>query len=233
MITWLKNGFSRNTWWSRLIFAGLLPIVGLSYPLCNLIAAYNGRYTIWQLPIDDWIPFNRLFILPYYYWYFQIGIGVAWLIFSPKTGRLFHRMAVALMTADLICAVFYLFMPTYMVRPEVAGQDFLSHMVRMIYTIDLPYNCFPSLHVVWACILCRFWALAGPRRLWFRMVNYTGTILIILSTVFTKQHYTPDIFGGLAVAVISCMISDKLFNRLKQKKSARQLEFNEISQPKP
>lgn len=213
MISWLKDGFRSNTWWSRLLFTGLLPLFGLLYPMCSHLAANTGRFMIWQFPIDDLIPFNRIFILAYYYWYVQIGFGVVWLVTSSRTGRLLHRMIVTLILSNIIAAIFFLTMPTFMIRPEVAGTDFLSQMVRFIYKIDLPYNCFPSMHVFWATIIARFWALAGPRKTWFRLINYTGLILIILSTVFTKQHYSPDILGGLALAWVCCRLSDYLFSR--------------------
>jgi membrane-associated phospholipid phosphatase len=214
MTVWLaiKQGFIHNTWWSRLLFAGLILPAGLFYTLCNYLASQLGRYIVWQLPVDSWIPFSRWFILPYFSWYLQIGITVAWLVFSPHTGRLLHRMVIAMDIAVLIAAVFYLAMPTMMIRPEVAGTDILSQMIRRIYEIDLPFNCFPSMHVFWATIIARFLALVGPRKTWFRLLNYGSLLLIILSTVFTKQHYTPDILGGLAVAWISCLLSDRLFS---------------------
>ncbi len=214
MIAWLKAGFTQNTWWSRLVFAGLMPLAALFYPLCGKLASISGRDIIWQFPIDNWIPFNKWFILPYFFWYLQVYCTIIWLVFSRRTGRMLHRLILALCISTLIGMVFFLAMPTRMIRPEVVGTDLLSAMVSYIYRIDLPYNCFPSMHVFWATVTARFLALAGPRKVWFRLLNYGSTILIILSTVFVKQHYTPDILGGVTLAWVACKLSDLLFNRI-------------------
>ena len=178
-------------------------MASLAYPISNQLAAAGGQSIVLKLPIDDLIPFSSIFIIPYFYWHLQIYITILWLVFSSHTGRLLHRLVIILVIADLLSAVFYLAMPTFMIRPEIMGDDLLSQLVRMIYAIDLPYNLFPSKHVTWALILNRAWAAAGPKRLWFRLLNHTGTLMIIASTVLIKQHYTPDILGGMAVAAAS------------------------------
>lgn len=215
MINLLKDGFHRNTWWSRLLFCSLIPAASLIYVLCNQIAAAGGSYLILTFPVDDLIPFVSVFVIPYVYWYLLIAWSALWLVFSKRTGRLLHRMVTSIALASLIAAVFYLAMPTRMIRIELDGSDFLTRMVRLIYESDLPYNCFPSMHVAWSMIICRYMELAGPKRLWFRLLNYGGVLLIIASTVLIKQHYTPDILGGAAVAVLACVLSDCLFRIFK------------------
>jgi membrane-associated phospholipid phosphatase len=221
MIRWLQDGFNRNTWWSRVFFCALLPIVGLLYPLCNRIAAAGSGYFIFLFPIDNWIPFNKTFIIAYYYWYVQIGITLTWFVFSRHTGRLLYRLIITLNFSNLIASLFYLSMPTMMIRPAVVGTDLLSQMIQWIYAIDLPFNCFPSMHVFWTVIICRFWVLAGPKYLWFRLVNFGGTALVIASTVLIKQHYSPDILGGFAVAGVACLLSDRLFDHLSRRAKAK------------
>lgn len=213
MIKLLKDGFHRNTWWSRLLFCILILIASLIYTICNQIAAAGGSDTVLKFPVDDLIPFTSVFVIPYIYWYVLIALSALWLVFSKRTGRLLHRMVMAIALGSLIAAVFYLALPTRMIRTEIYGNDIFTRMVRVIYANDLPYNCFPSMHVAWSLIICRFMELAGPKRLWFRLLNYGGTILIIASTVLIKQHYTPDILGGSAVAVAACVLSDYLFKK--------------------
>lgn len=213
MIKLLKDGFHRNTWWSRLLFCALIPMASLIYAICNQIAAAGGSYLILKFPIDDLIPFVPVFVIPYFYWYLLIVLSALWLVFSERTGRLLHRMVIALVIASLLAAIFYLAMPTRMIRTGMDGTDFLTRLVRLVYENDLPYNCFPSMHVGWSLIIYRFMELAGPKRLWFRLLNYGGTLLIIVSTVMIKQHYTPDILGGAAVATIACLLSDYLFRK--------------------
>jgi len=214
MIQKLQDGFQRNTRWSRLLFSLILVITGIFYPICNRLAQESGNAIILKLPVDDLIPFVPVFIIPYCYWHLQIVMTLAFLILSSRTGRHLHRMVISLAVSDLIAAIIFLILPTRMIRPEIQSAGILSDLVRLIYTIDLPYNLFPSKHVIWAIILNRIWAATGPRRLWFQLLNHGGTLLIIASTVLIKQHYTPDILGGLAVALLSIWLGGTIVNFL-------------------
>ena len=211
MIGWLRRGFRRNTWWSRLLYAGLYPVVGVLYMIINKAAVNFDRHYVWKWAIDDWIPFNKYFVIAYYYWYVQIVVSIAWLVFSRRTGRLLHRMVLAINLSMIISSLFFLFLPTTIDRPAIIGDGPLELLLRQLFAVDNPYNLFPSIHVAYSVVMARYWTLAGPRRLWFHLVNYGGTVMVLLSTVFIKQHYAPDIFGGIAVAVIACLLSDLLF----------------------
>lgn len=86
----------------------------------------------------------------------------------------------------------------------LAGDDFFGKLLQLVYGLDggtLAYNLFPSFH----CMLSTLSYLGVMRRkeipLWFRVYSLVTAILIYCSTVFTKQHYVADIFGGVAVAV--------------------------------
>jgi membrane-associated phospholipid phosphatase len=217
VIAWIKDGFHRNTWWSRLLFCLPLLLASLLYPLTNQLMSAAGHGFVFKWALDDQIPYWEAFIIPYCYWHLQIYFTMVWLLLSRKPGYVLHRMVIALVIADLISAVFYLAMPTYMIRPEITGSSPLTGLVRLIYSIDQPYNCFPSKHVAWALIMNRAWAAAGPRHWAFRAANWTGTALIIASTVLVKQHYTPDILGGAAVAVIGLVLSALIWKRLGPK----------------
>jgi len=214
MIRKLQDGFHQNTRWSRLLFSLILLITGILYPISNRLALDGGNAIILKLPVDDLIPFVPAFIIPYFYWHMQIVLTLAYLILSSRTGRNLHRLVINLAVSDLIAAIIFLVLPTRMIRPDVQSAGIFPDLVRLIYTIDLPYNLFPSKHVIWAIILNRIWAAAGPRCLWFRLFNHGGTLLIIASTVLIKQHYTPDIIGGLAVALLSIWLGGKIVNFL-------------------
>lgn len=189
-----------DVWWKRLLVALLtLPFQGL-YTLANRVTAEQGRYYVVRFPVDDRIPLVRVFILPYYAWYFLVAGALIWLVFDKRTGRLLSRYAAAICLAETIAFAVYMIFPTQIARPDVAGQDLLSGMVRLIYRVDYPYNCFPSMHVCLAALTAYVIHLAGPRHFLFRFINVTVLILITFSTVLTKQHYTPDILGGLFLA---------------------------------
>ncbi|MEA4890896.1 MAG: phosphatase PAP2 family protein [Clostridiaceae bacterium] len=209
----LRDGFRRDTWQSRFLISILvIPFMTL-YPITNILVGHRGFFQVWQFSIDAWIPFNRFFIIPYFYWYVQVAAGILMMVFSKKSGRLIYRHVMALCLASLIANLIFIVFPTHVPRPVLEGQDILTSLVLLIYKIDSPYNCFPSMHVCYAVLTASAWYLAGPRRWWFWLVNLTGTTLICLSTVFTKQHYSPDILGGLLLAGIAWLLADLICRR--------------------
>ncbi|MEY8351650.1 phosphatase PAP2 family protein, partial [Bacillus cereus] len=102
----------------------------------------------------------------------------------------------------LACFSIYYFWQTTVPRPTVVGTDMFSELVRYIYSIDQPVNCFPSIHVLTTFVIM----LAAFKRreqhvFEYYILTFFGT-LIILSTLFTKQHAFVDAVSGMTLASI-------------------------------
>ena len=76
--------------------------------------------------------------------------------------------------------------------------------MRVIYTLDSPTNLFPSIHcfVAWLGTRYIFDCKHLRRRGLVSALCVVGSILVFLSTLFTKQHVIYDVLGGIAVAEI-------------------------------
>ena len=194
----------------------VIPFMGL-YGIANRLNAARGSSYVFRLPIDNQIPFTPVFILPYYAWYVYVIGVLLWLVFDKKTGQLLYRHILAICLTETIAFVVFLVFPTYMPRPDVAGQDSLSVMVRLIYHSDYPYNCFPSMHVCLAVLTAYALELAGPKQLVFRLANLSLLVLITLSTVLTKQHLSPDILGGLLLAWIGWLLAGSIHGAIRRR----------------
>jgi len=217
MVTTIKELFNKISYVFRenksftikqIVFTSLLFIGSISYLFVNRFNAarfIDVKPFIWEFPIDSIIPFNRIFILPYYYWYFYIALTVI-LLFLNKNVWKYFAFIMSMALGALVCSFIFIIFPTYVPRTELVGSDFLTAMVRQIYAIDLPYNCFPSLHVVYAFICSWYLFLFNSKSKIFSIFIIISFILISLSTVFTKQHYTPDILGGIVVGALVCSI---------------------------
>ena len=70
-------------------------------------------------------------------------------------------------------------------------------MIRDVYIGDNPFNDFPSLHTALSTILALHWRRLDARLGTLATIWVT---LIVLSTVFIKQHYVPDLVAGLLLA---------------------------------
>lgn len=85
----------------------------------------------------------------------------------------------------------------------VSGDGFAAWTLRVLYSIDAPYNCFPSLHVAYS-----FVAAFACRRV-HRGVGNAALVwaaLIGVSTLFTKQHYVVDVIAGVAAGCLAYVL---------------------------
>jgi membrane-associated phospholipid phosphatase len=111
--------------------------------------------------------------------------------------RIFQSAAVSLILAMLVSYAVYFFLQTEVIRPTVGGADPLSRMIREVYTGDNPYNDFPSLHTSLSTVIAIHWWRTDHR---VGIIAALWTALVVVSTVFVKQHYVADVVSGLLLA---------------------------------
>ena len=118
-----------------------------------------------------------------------------------RDGQLFYRAGQAYVTVLVIAYVGFILYPTVGPKPDaVIGTGFAAWLLRLQYSIDWPYNCFPSLHVAHSFVS----ALTSFRV--HKGLGWTAVLwacLIGVSTLFTKQHYAVDVVGGALAAYIA------------------------------
>lgn len=152
--------------------------------------------------LDEKIPFIEFFIIPYFLWFGFITVAVLYFFFTDKAG--FYRMMTFLiigMTTFLIISTLY---PNGLIlRPtEFARDNIFVDLVRHLYATDTPTNVFPSIHV-YNCVGVHI-AIRNSERLKENKLVLHGSfilaLLIILSTMFLKQHSVIDVVGALVLA---------------------------------
>jgi len=161
------------------------------------------------LPIDTHITLSPIWVIPYLLsilWW--IG-ALIWAAFKMEYMRFVHFSLCLSLTIVISYAVYILF-PTYVDRPEILDQDFLSQLVLFIYGNDKPHNALPSGHTYTTLIISIFWYywLPKQRYLWIAIA-----ILVILSTLFTKQHAVLDLITASILAIICYKISEYLVKK--------------------
>jgi len=187
------------------------------YQLAKLIIMNTcGLAGCWvpKLPGDDAIPLLPIFVIPYAWsWIVWMFGGI-----SASLTKKEHYIdwIITISTAYLIGFIIFCAVPTYMNRAtdpwiiEARNKPgFFYDMWRLVIGNDggdTNLNLFPSYH----CLItaCCFFAVHRQKNipLWFRIYRFVILILICLSTVFTKQHYWIDIFGGLGIACLCYFI---------------------------
>ena len=105
----------------------------------------------WSIPLDNAIPLVPAFLIIYVLAYLQWVFG--YIIIARESPAVCNRYLSGELIAKLIAFVFFLFIPTAMVRPEITGTGFLDRCLSLVYKIDPADNLFPSLHCLasWFC----------------------------------------------------------------------------------
>ena len=167
-------------------------------------------FSIWETPIDRFLPFAAPFVLFYVFAFVQWG--VSYILIARDSRELCYRFAIGNICAKIICLFFFLLFPTTLIRPEITGTDLCSRLVQLIYTIDAPVNLFPSIHCLesWACIRAAFLLKRSNRT--YKIITILMSLGVFASTLLIKQHVIVDVFGGIAVFEVGFWIAGKIRN---------------------
>ncbi len=168
-------------------------------PLYIFIASANRGRTVYApaTTLDHLVPLAPAWSLVY-------GAFYLFLIVLPvlviRSDDLIRRTVSAYLLIWITAYAVFLVYPTVAPRPDgdvVPGGGFGAWGLRILYDADPPFNCFPSLHVahsfVGAFAVWRVHARLGALAL-------ACAAVVGLSTLFTKQHYAVDVFGGFVLA---------------------------------
>lgn len=196
------------------------------HPLCYLLlfAATSAIYSIInQSPadavdvttrFDESIPFLKIFVVPYLLWYpFIYGLLI---YYCFKDRQRYYVSLSSIVAGKLICFVIYVCWQSTVPRPEVVGTDMFAELMRMVYSHDQPVNCLPSIHVLTTFILMI--AVNSRKEDFKREHAFVTTFgwLIILSTMFTKQHAILDVLAGILLACIMYALMQHAFRILPE-----------------
>jgi membrane-associated phospholipid phosphatase len=181
----------------RLLYMISFLITSAFYGVMN---QYRGK--VYEIPtwIDSAIHFNKYFIAAYVFWY--IYLAAAFTYFIVRNKKFYFKLLWGINAGMIIAFIVYFFFPTTVPRPEIVGNDIFSQMVRWIYGRDNPYNCFPSIHVIDSVLIAIYVNREEKLSRWIKIVSWFSAFMIILSTMYVKQHYFYDAVGGTAAAYI-------------------------------
>jgi len=160
--------------------------------------------------LDDLIPFNEMFIIPYFLWFIYIFVVVSYLLLTSK--QEFYKCCAYLFIGMTISLIVYTIWPNgHYLRVDLDSlgrSNIYITMLSKLYNMDTATNVFPSIHVfnsVGALI-----AINKSERLhniqWLQWFTFVLTVMICLSTVYLKQHSVLDIFGALALNIVMYVI---------------------------
>ncbi len=159
----------------------------------NSLAAHSARSITLSFDWDRSFPLIPAFIYPYLSIFFVIFIP----LFLLENGQL-HRLSWQINSSIVASGLIFLLCPTQVPFERVLQQQGL--MLNLLWYLDLPHNAFPSLHVSLS-FLC-YEALREKLSTPWRWILALWIIMVLLSVLFTHQHTTIDIVGGLTLACL-------------------------------
>lgn len=181
-------------------------------------------YWVSHTPLDDFIPFTEEFIIFYLAWFvLMLGFGIYFFIVDIAAYR--RYMYFIMISYSLACVFFLLFPTGQDMRPAVfENNNIFTKLVKMIYDSDTNTNVLPSIHVVGTMAVifgvyddCTTLA----KKHVIRGITVAVGIMIILSTVFIKQHSVLDIYVAIpySLLVMAGVYFKNIKNYYKNKKT--------------
>lgn len=160
------------------------------------------QYYVIHSSIDDKIPFIEFFIVPYLLWFVFIAAVVLYFFFTDTAG--FYRLCALLITGMTLFLIISTFFPNGLaLRPTTFERDnIFVDMVKLLYQADTPTNVLPSIHVyntICVCIAIAY-SPAFKKHRFITACSYVLAALIILATMFLKQHSVVDVMAAFVIA---------------------------------
>lgn len=195
-----------------LIFhVGLYKLSSVLVQKIALISAYTPKIDF----IDNSIPlvpaFVYIYISAYVYWF------VCPILNSSASRKKYSDYIIAFAISYFVGFVFLSLFPTIMIRAveglPPAANDISSRILGwFVMNLDggeIARSLLPSFHCLTSacCYLGVHGAKEVPKKI--RIFIFIYSLLIILSTLFVKQHYFLDAVAGILISVICFLITEK------------------------
>lgn len=162
--------------------------------------------------VDDWIPFNEWFVIPYFLWYAWVPVFLAFFMIREKEAYL--RLCFIMFTGATLCLIIYGIWPNGLeLRREIVSDNICADIIRFLRSVDPPYNVCPSIHVSSTVsvhrVICTSESFMKIRKT--KVLSLAVTLSICISTMFIKQHSIIDVICGWILAEGLALVSGKGF----------------------
>lgn len=177
------------------------------YLFINKISSGRDHFFNVETGFDEAVPFIPAFI----FGYILVYLSVIMVYVAIRDMGDWYRAAVSFLLATTLAYIVFLLFPVRMLRPDILAVHGLSAAVtRFYFFIDLPFNCFPSLHVTYPTLAT---LVSWRNHKNMRWIFAAMTVIVAVSVVLVKQHYVADVIAGFSNAVLCFWLTVKLESR--------------------
>ena len=182
-----------------------------------LIKVFISDYNILKTIIN--VPLVKPFIFIYNSWYPFIILNT--FIIYKNDKKMFKYLITTMLITAFFAHITFIVYPSEIIRPEIVVNNFTDWFINFTYKADTPaINCLPSMHCAY-CFITSYYILKCKKinfKSKFLIVSYS--FLIVLSTLFTKQHIIEDaalalVYTSIAVLIVS-ISKERIINFFKK-----------------
>lgn len=183
-------------WWRWALAAALMFGVwaGSYFLVGKLIDPARVRF----LPsaLEDQVPFRPAFSLVYILLYPIFLLP----FFAVRDRDAFRRLVAGYLLMFATCSAAFLIIPVAFDRPALPPppHDLGTWILSLVHGSDPAWNCLPSEHCAVAMLASLMTWEANKR---IGAFGFFTTLMIGLSTLYTKQHYLVDVLAGYGVSL--------------------------------
>ena len=176
----------------------ILIVLALYFPINRI--AHGGTQIL--LPFDKNIPLFPSAIIPYLFGSLLFIAFPIWAAVFAKPQE-FEAYAISILLATVASYAVYLAFPTFVTRPEIASTDIFSKAMEILYKTDKAYNAVPSGHAFSTTMIFLYLSRWRPD---YRFAWLIIAILVLASTLLTRQHNLIDLFSGVLLGVLAYIV---------------------------
>lgn len=175
--------------------------------LYYIIKYFQGTPNLIGTNFDKNFPFVKYFIYIYNSWYPFLFISLYKLYNNDK--KTYKRFYIATLISIIIGNIIFIIYPTTIERANFIVNDLSSYILDLTYKLDTPVNCLPSMHCM-LCFIISYSTLSSNLKAKDKTFIIIYSILIILSTLFVKQHVIYDIISSYIISIICYYLLSKI-----------------------
>ncbi len=212
--TWLGElGFRLRLHW--LLKITLISLVVAAFMVFYLWLQRHPQFPVTimpRLPAGERVPFVPWAIVPYLSLWLYIGL-------APGLMRSLAELPAYALSVVLLAAVacgFFIFTPTAVPPSPIDWSPW--PVIDAIKTADAGRNACPSLHVGFS-VLTSIWLTRLLHKIgtpgWLHVLNIAWCLMILWSTVATRQHVLLDIAGGVPLGAAAALLAPWLWRQYR------------------
>ena len=187
----------------QVLFVIQLVILGLQSLIYFGVEILEGKPHDVRRNIDRSIPFVPEWVFIYNLWFPLITVFP--LVLYAADASLYLKYQSAVFCDIVFSALCYVLYPTSFVRPRTP-ETVAGRVMKLVYKGSFRgLNCAPSMHCSLCYLILALSLTCTGMAIGLRVILVAVALLIVCSTLFTKQHVVVDAVTAIPVAAVSLL----------------------------